>query len=201
VDTYLTIADPSNLCSTLYQLSNTKRWLEDAILPRTCGARYHVCVTDTADADNGSIDTKESGYYLAAYVLSGGEDLEFGGKNSSNNREYEMSSNPYDVDANRDDLVGELSFGEMMAKICNDKNTTIVVESSGKLGRDFSSCNTSVPASPPALNVVTVSLGRFVYYGSTCSNEMIFNDLAKCDAGFSVTDCTAGAWYDREVEL
>ncbi|MBL4904193.1 MAG: type II secretion system protein [Desulfocapsa sp.] len=205
-DTYLTIADSSNLCSTLYQLSKTKRWLEDADYPRTCGARYHVCVTNTSDVDNGRIDGV--GYYLAAYVLSGGENKEFTGKNDNTDREYEMSSNPYVADDEgvveppRDDLVGELSFGEMKAKICNANNTTIKIGSVD--GGDFFHDNTCI--SNEVSRGDRVALGKFVYIkkpppSGECSQIFTFDQLANCDAGFPVTDCNNGAWYDGEVEL
>ncbi|HIP82801.1 MAG TPA: type II secretion system protein, partial [Desulfocapsa sulfexigens] len=125
----LTTTDSDNLCLTLYQLDNYYSW--SGSLDKTCGASKLVCVTDTTDGDDdGRIGADGKGYYLAAYALSGGEDRVFGGKNSNTDREYEMSSNPY-VDAVRDDLTGELSFGEMLAKICNDQNTSIEVTVTG----------------------------------------------------------------------
>lgn len=203
----LTSTSSDNFCSTLYQLNNYKSWLVEDSWPLDCAPNF-VCVTKNGDPDvnkndtndNGTIDSDNKGYYLAAYVVSRGEDKKFGAKNDNKDREYEMSSNPYNKDDDRDDLVGELSFGEIIAKICNDKNTTIVVESSGKLGIDSLSCDNSVAVPPPNINDVTVSLRGSVFYGDTCK-QMSFKNLAKCDAGFSVTDCTTGNLYDEKVNL
>jgi prepilin-type N-terminal cleavage/methylation domain-containing protein len=194
----LTRTDSNNLCLTLYQLSKLYIW-HGRPANAACGTSDLVCVTNTTDADNGSIDTAGQGYYLAAYVLSGGEDHVFGGKNSNDDREYEMSSNPYNVDANRDDLVGELSFGEMMAKICNDKNTTInVIMDSGMV---WYSDNTDCLVDD-GLDRATVVLGQTVYYNDGnndgCTESIAFEDLAKCDiddiddAFFDIPNCKTG---------
>ncbi len=195
----LTTTNSNNLCLTLYQLNNLYEWAGKP--PNAaCGTSDLVCVTNKDDTDDGDIDADGQGYYLAAYVLSGGEDRNFSGKNSNDDhREYEMSSNPYVAD-DRDDLVGELSFGELMAKICNANDTTIKISSVVPPGTFFhdDTCNNAVAAGGDR-----VALGKSVYYGNTCNKTLSFNDLAKCDAGFPdpATVCTAGDLYDGKVEL
>ncbi len=198
----LTTTNSNSLCSILYQLNNLYSWYGNpANAP--CGTNDLVCVTDTTDGDNGSISAAGQGYYLAAYTCSGGEDHVFGGKNSRDGRrEYEMSSNPFDKTVNRDDLTGELSFGELSAKICNNKNTTVdVIMDSGMVWySDNDGCLVA-----DGLNRATVVLGQTIHYnnGSSdgCTGQIKFEDLAKCDANIVISNCAGGSSFDGTVNL
>lgn len=193
----LTTTHAKNLCSTLYQLSNLYSWFGNPA-NAACGSSDLVCVTDITDGDDGRIGASGQGYYLAAYVCSGGEDHMFGAKNRRDGRrEYEMSSNPFDTTVNRDDLTGELSFGQMSAKICNDKNTTLdVIMDSGKVWySDNGGCIVV-----DGLTTATVAVGQTIHYSDGtsdgCTGQAGFEDLAKCDvdtATFAIPNCTTGA--------
>ena len=207
VTVYLTSTNSKNLCSTLYQLDNMYRWYGSPA-NAACGASNLVCVTNTMDSDDGRIGSSGRGYYLAAYACSGGEDHVFGAKNRSDGRrEYEMSSNPFDITVNRDDITGELSFGEMSAKICNDKNTTLDVVVMMNSGLIWYSDNEGCKLAD-GLDGVTVSLGQTIYYnnGSSdgCTGQVGFEDLAKCDIDdttFTIPNCRTGTPFDGKVEL
>jgi prepilin-type N-terminal cleavage/methylation domain-containing protein len=202
----LTTTNSKNLCSTLYQLDNLYSWYGSPA-GAACGTSNLVCVTDITDGDNGNIDSSGQGYYLAAYACSGGEDHVFGAKNSRDGRrEYEMSSNAYDTTVNRDDMVSELSFGEMSEKICNNKNTTIDVGMSSGLVwySDNDGCLVA-----EGLSAATVSLGQTVHYNNGtsdgCTGQVAFDALARCDtnsAFFAIPNCTTGAsTFDGTVNL
>lgn len=203
---FLTKTNSNNLCSTLYQFNNWYSWYGSPA-NAACGTNNLVCVTDTTDADNGNISAAGRGYYLAAYAFSGGEDHVFGAKNSRDGRrEYEMSSNPFDVTVNRDDLTGELSFGEMSAKICNNKNTTVDVIMDNGLAwySDNDGCKMA-----DGLVGATVSLGQTIYYSNGaidgCTGQVGFENLAKCDVDhntFAIPNCTTGTSpFDGVVNL
>jgi len=202
----LTTTNSKNLCLALYQLENVYSWLPSPATNVACGSSNLVCVTDTTDGDDGRIGSSGKGYYLAAYTISGGEDHMFGAKNRHDSRrEYEMSANPFDTTVNRDDLAGELSFGEIFAKLCNSKNTTIdVIMTSGLVWySDNEGCKVA-----DGLNGVTVSSGQVIHYnnGSSdgCTGQVGFEDLAKCDVDdttFAVPNCTTGTTFDGVVNL
>ncbi|BCL61519.1 hypothetical protein DGMP_22120 [Desulfomarina profundi] len=202
----LTTTNSRNLCSTLYQLENLYSWYGSPS-NAACGASNLVCVTDTTDGDDGRIGSPGQGYYLAAYTCSGGEDHVFGAKNGRDGRrEYEMSANPFDITVNRDDLTGELSFGEISAKLCNSKNTTIDVTMTGSAlvwYSDNEGCKVA-----DGLNAVTVSSGQVIHYNNGtsdgCTGQVGFEDLAKCDVNdstFAIPNCTTGTPFDGKVIL
>ncbi len=197
----LTQTNSGILCSILFELDNYYTWLGSPA-NAGCGGSDLVCVTNTTDVDNGNIGTAGQGYYLAAYIVSRGEDKVFGAKNSNGDREYEMSSNPYDSTVGRDDLVIELSFGELSANICNAQNTKIEVTilGGGKVWySDSDGCLSG------GLDTATASLGKKVYYNNgmsnSCDYQISFVDLAKCDAGLGVSNCASGTTFDGQVDI
>ncbi len=202
VTNILTTTNPRNFCVTLYQLSNLYNWGNP--YAGTCSASNIVCVTNTTDtSNNGRIASPTQGYYVAAYISSNGEDHLPGAKNSNTNREHEMLSNPFDVTVNRDDIVEELSFSNLADKACNDQNTTIDVTISNAEG--FLNNSGTIPCDPgtgfAVGTTVTVRLGQKIYSQANCTNSVPFEDMAKCDAGLAIANCTAGTTYDGAVTL
>jgi len=112
-----TTINSQNYCVVLYETINNAGIGANTILP---------IVTNTADPDDNQITTAGNGYTVAAVIISTGEDVTLTGKNSNNNREYEMASNPFD-DVVRNDLVAEIPLGELMGKGCNSANTVLKV--------------------------------------------------------------------------
>ena len=123
----LTTTNQLNQCVVIYELLNFYSWAgSPANAP--CGTYSMVCATNPSDPENGRIASASTGYYLAAVIISGGEDAGLGGKNRhSAGREYELASNPMDVSAGRDDLVGELSLNRLFSEICTPQNLRIMV--------------------------------------------------------------------------
>ncbi len=202
VTNILTTTNPQNFCVTLYQLSNLYNWGNP--YGGACSASNIVCVTDTTDgSNNGVIASPAQGYYIAAYVSSNGEDHVAGGKNRNSNREHEMLSNPFDVTVNRDDIVEELSFSDLSDKACNDQNTSVEVTINGSEG--FLNNSGTTPCAPgtgfTSGTTVTIRLGQKIYSGLACVNSILFEDIAKCDAGLTVTNCASGTTYDGAVTL
>ena len=116
-----------------------------------------------------------------------------------------MSSNPY-VDADRDDLVGELSFGEMSAKFCNNTNTTVeLVIPPVEIWKLWYSDNGGCLLADVGLRKVRVALGDTVYFNDGTADGCTgikFGDLTKCDAGYSVANCDYGVErFDGTVNL
>jgi prepilin-type N-terminal cleavage/methylation domain-containing protein len=204
VTNILTSANPQNYCVIIYQLANLLSINWGNPYGGACNASNIVCVTDTTDAsDNGSIASTTQGYYIAAYISSNGADHKAGAKNSTVNREHEMSSNSYDVTMQRDDIVEEISFTDLSNKSCNDQNTTIQVTISGAEG--FLNNSGTVPCDPTtgfAVGAtVNVHLGQRLYSQPNCANSVSFEDMAKCDAGLAVPNCAAGTSYDGAITL
>ncbi len=202
VTNILTTTTPKNFCSTLYQLSNLYNWGNP--YGGACNGSNIVCVTDTTDgSNNGRIASTTQGYYIAAYISSNGENHTAGAKNSNNNREHEMLSNPFDVTVNRDDIVEELSFSELSDKACNDQNTSIDVTISGSEG--FLNNSGTIPCDPgtgfATGTTVSIRLGQTIYSGVACINSVPFEDIAKCDAGLPIAACASGPTYDGAVTL
>ena len=201
--TILTTTNTTTLCSTLHQLHNLHTWYGSPA-NATCGASSLVCATNTTDADNNAIGSASSGYYLAAYVLSRGEDKVLGGKNSADGgREYEMAANPYDTTVGRDDLVGEVSFADIADKTCTARNTTMeVVISSGETWLDNGSGCTSGTG---LTGTVQLSLGQRLYYAAGCSRNVTFEEIARCDlnpAVYSGTNtCSSGTALNGKVSI
>lgn len=112
-----TTINPQNYCIVLYETINNTGIGPNSILP---------IVTNTADPTDDNQITAGNGYTVGAVIISPGEDVILTGKNSNNNREYEMVSNPFD-DVNRNDLIAEIPLGELMGKECNSSNTVMKV--------------------------------------------------------------------------
>ncbi len=199
----LTETNSQNFCLNLYQFQNLYSWSgEPPNAP--CGSDTAICVTSTdpddlnADnTDNGRIASSGQGYYIAAYIFSSGEDRISSGKNRNTNFEYELASNRYDVDS-RDDLVQELTFADLSAKICNVQNTVIEVEITGGEVWLGSSCTGS-----SFTDSTTVVRGQTLYFGADCTG-ITFEDLARCDATGTETDCiydSSSTPFDGEVDV
>lgn len=198
----LTGTNSQNFCRVIYQLQNLYDWFGSP--PNApCNINTAICVTNTLDQnDNGRINSSGQGYYIAAYIFSRGENRSSNGKNNNHNYEYELASNPYDVD-NRDDLVQELTFAELSAKICNAQNTVIKVEftGTGNIWRD-DVCNPGDELSGTSVNVASGQSLSY-YSGSDCRN-ITFNELARCDATGSTPGHTCipgGTPFDGKVKI
>ncbi len=199
----LTTTNSQNICVTLYLLDNLYSWYgKPANAP--CNASNMVCVTDTADGSNdGRIASPGNGYYVAAYFSSMGEDHQSGGKNSNTNREYEMSSNPYDVTQGRDDLVEELTFAELAGKLCNVRNTTLeVIVDDGEVWLDNSlGCAPGTGISTS----LAIFPGQTLYFGTGCHDSDTFEQIARCNMNPAVytgtNSCAAGSSFDGTVSV
>ena len=188
----LTETNPQNFCVVLYQLQNS--WFPPSANADNCRQNQAVCVTDTTDSiDNGWI-ASNSGYHIAAYISSRGENRVSNGKNNNQDYEYELASNPYDAD-NRDDLVQELTFADLSTKICNAQNTTIKVNFTGDIWQEA-----GCPGDKLFGTSVNVTMGQSLYYGTGCQ-ELAFKELARCDATGDIAPCVAGNLFDGEVEV
>ncbi len=199
----LTTTSSQNICVTLYLLDNLYSWYGKPV-NAPCNASNMVCVTNTADGSNdGRIASSGNGYYVAAYFSSMGQDHKSGGKNSNTNREYEMSSNPYDVTLKRDDLVEELTFAELAGKLCNVRNTIIEVSvDNGEIWLDNSQgCAPGTGISTS----LTIFPGQTLYFGTGCSNSETFEQLARCNMNPAVytgtNSCVAGSSFDGKVNV
>ncbi len=199
----LTATNAETMCLVTYQVSNLYNWYgSPASAP--CGASDLVCVTSVSDGDNGRIDSSGNGYYLAAIVVSRGEDKVLGGKNSADSRrEYEMSSNPYDTTVARDDLVGELTLGSILDKACTASNTSIRVNiTAGEAWLDNTSGCT---AGTGLTGTIRVGLGQRLYYTTGCLAEDSFEELAQCDLNRTIysgaNTCNAGTALDGAVSV
>lgn len=197
-----------NLCGVLYQLSRL------SLSTSICSAGTAVCVTNTNDtSDGGEIDPPSSGYHIAAYISSRGEDRESSGKNSNNNFEYEMASNPYHAKY-RDDLVQELTFAELSTKICHARNTVIMVTPVFRTGTVF--WGRIAPGECFSLRegqAISVALGQTLelFNDDQCNHSIghhNFAYLALCDATGNSGSCppldprfNAGALFDAKVEV
>jgi hypothetical protein len=169
-----------------------------------CSTSNIVCVTDTSDAlDNGRIASSTQGYYIAAYISSRGEDHVSGGKNSSTNREYEMGSNPYDVNVGRDDLVEELSFTDLSTRICNAQNTAVEITITN--GEAWLDNSTGCLTGTGFTSTVTLQHGQNIYYQTGCTESDSFEQLARCNANTALytgsNSCTAGSSFDGKVSI
>lgn len=175
----LTTSNSRTMCRIAYQVSNLYEWLGSPV-NANCGASDLVCVTSVADADNGNIGTSATGYYIAAFIATRGEDRLLGGKNSADGRrEYEMSSNAYDTTVGRDDLIGELSFAAIIDKVCTPGNTTMdVTITNGEVWLDNSG---GCVATTGLTGTITVGLGQRLYYKTGCTEDDSFEELARCD--------------------
>lgn len=197
----LTTTDSKNFCVTLYQLSNLYDWYGSPA-GASCGGSNMACVTDITDGDNGMIDSQGKGYYLAAHISSGGEDYVQGGKNiRDGRREYEMVSNPYDITVGRDDMVGELSFGDLSGKLCTAQNTAIEVTiTAGEVWLDSSG---GCAATTGLTNTINVLLGQTLYYKAGCTESDTFEQLARCELSPALytgtNSCAAGTALDGKV--
>ena len=203
VTNILTTTNSSSLCLTLYQLNNLYSWYGSPA-GATCGASNLVCATTTADGNNGAIDSSGTGYYLAAYIISRGEDRILGAKNAADTRrEYEMASNAYDIASRRDDLVGELSFADIADKACNAQNTFIEVTISA--GEVWMNNSGGCVAGTGLSGTVMMSQGQRMYYLTGCTKNITFEELARCDvnpAAYSGThSCVAGTAMNAKVSV
>lgn len=201
----LTTTNSDNLCSTLYQLNNllNDEWY-GGLANAPCETSGRVCVTNIQDDDNGRIDIAGRGYYLAAYIVSGGEDKTFGAKNKRDiRREYEMSSNPYDIDVGRDDLVGELSFGDLSAQLCTASNTKLSITiTNGEVWLD----NSGGCAPGTGVNTsIDVLLGQTLYLTSGCTDGNSFEELARCNWDRllygGTNNCVVGTPFDGKLTV
>jgi len=213
----LTTTTPENMCVVLMELINFYAW-NGSPANSPCGSYSMVCATNTSDTDNGAIDSVGTGYYLAAYVTSKGQDTRLGGKNTRDNRrEYELSSNPYDTTAGRDDLSTELTLNGLFSQACTPENTVIKVSGQDSDGDGIAAyyslnngpCTPLYPSQP-----ISVSLGQNVTFcpdvESSCSGTaprlsvQFYNGVhaASCAAGSDLMDCdTSGMNWNGSVKI
>lgn len=218
----LTQTNSENICVALYQLQNLLGWYQDKGISTACGANTLVCATPEDDANDGVIAGGSKGYYVAAYIASGGEDKILGGKNTvDGRREYEMSSNPYDTSVGRDDMVGELTFAEIADKVCTAQNSRIVatittddeiwLESKVTVHDPATGAPTDCPVgsgqSAAATHRLAPGQSLTVYYGVGCVTEytVSYQELAQCDLLAAVyagpNSCSAGATPAGQVAI
>jgi prepilin-type N-terminal cleavage/methylation domain-containing protein len=199
----LTTTNAETMCLVTYQVSNLYSWYGNPA-SASCGGIDLVCVTSVSDSDNGRIDTSGGGYYLAAIVVSRGEDKALGGKNTADSRrEYEMSSNPYDITVARDDLVGEVTLNSILDKACTASNTSIAVDITA--GEAWLDSTTGCAGGTGLTGTIRVGLGQRLYYKTGCLEDDSFEELAQCDLNTTVYTgdniCNAGTALNGVVSV
>jgi len=123
----LTTTTQQNQCVVLYELQNFYPW-SGSPSNAPCGGYAMVCATATSDTDDGAIASAASGSYLAAIIISGGEDAALGGKNTRDaGREYERTSNLWDFNTGRNDMVKEVTLSRLFSEVCYPQSLKITV--------------------------------------------------------------------------
>ena len=213
----LTTTTQQNQCVVLYELLNFYSWAgSPANSP--CGGYSMVCATNTSDTDNGAIASSVSGSYLAAIIISGGEDAVLGGKDTHDaRREYERASNPWDFNTGRNDIVREVPLGRLFSKICTSQGLRINVTGADTDGDgivanysiDHGPC-TALSAGQPLAVFSGQQVAFFPDSETTCpagAPKLVvdFYDGAhnsSCSPGSDMIDCdTSGSAWNGRISI
>ncbi len=116
-----------------------------------------------------------------------------------------MSSNPYDVTVNRDDLVEELTFSELSGKVCNARNAAIEITITN--GEAWLDNSTGCAVSTGFSTSVNILLGQTIYYQTGCTASDSFEQLARCNVdpavytGTNTCAAAAGSSFDGRISI